>query len=56
MNNAETIKELANAIQILAESIHYTKLGDELPYGVRSELIDIINNMDTLVAEVGENE
>lgn len=54
MNSAETIKELANAIQILAESIHYTKLGDELPYGVRGQLIYIINNMETLVAEVEE--
>lgn len=56
MNERKTIKELANAIQILAESIHYTKLGDELSYGVRSELIDIINNMETLVAEVDKNE
>ena len=51
MNNAETVKELANAIQILAESIQYTKLGDELSYGVRSELTDIINNMETLGEE-----
>ena len=56
MSNAETVKELATAIRILAETIQYTKLGDEISYGVRSELMNIINNMETLVAEVDENE
>lgn len=48
MNNEEKIKELANAIQRLAESIYYAELGNKLPY---SELVDIMVNMKIIAAE-----
>lgn len=56
MNNAETIKQLANAIRVLAETIHYTKLGDDIPFEKHSALHNIIYDMLCLVREVDENE
>lgn len=56
MKERETIKQLANAIQVLAESIHYTKLGDELSYEGQSSLHNTIHDMLCLVREVDKNE
>ena len=56
MNGRETLKQLANAIRVLAESIHYTKLSDELSYEEPSSLHNIIHDMLCLVREVDEHE
>lgn len=55
MSNVETIKQLANAIRVLAESIHYTKLGDNISFEGHSALDNIISDMICLVREVDEN-
>ena len=54
MSNLETIKELANAIRVLAESIHYTKLGNDISFEEHSALHNIIHDMLCLVREVGD--
>ena len=55
MNERETIKQLANAIRVLAESIHYTKLSENIPFEDNSSLHNIIHDMLCLVAEVDDN-
>ena len=56
MSNVEIIKEITNTIRVLAEFIHYTKLGDDLSYDEHSTLDNIIYNMICLVKEIDENE
>lgn len=56
ISERETIKQLANAIRVLAETIYYTKLSDELSYEEHSALHNIIHDMLCLVTEVNENE
>lgn len=56
MSERETIKQLANAIRVLAESIHYTKLSENISFENNSALHNIIHDMLCLVREIDENE
>lgn len=56
MSERETIKQLANAIRVLAESIHYTKLSENISFENNSSLHNIIHDMLCLVREVDEHE
>lgn len=56
MSERETIKQLANAIRVLAESIHYTKLSENISLENNSSLHNIIHDMLCLVREVDEND